>query len=391
MILNNYLDSCEESPDGILFAARVDGRIRTTDFWEGVSLPVCSEGKDEKLVQRLSTMFPILEKEFPGNWDIGWVNNRDYYCPLIQIYFPQVNMIREESDGNISQRFSIKGVLISLAMTPSADFSNNIGLSRLSMTYKEYYGKYLHSHVTTGWENPMYINSFCLGRTDMNDILKGLSESTPENFQIVLEAFCFFLPNLISVESQSGGTYKNYQSLTLPGRQYYNTNLTQPAITRFINLLVENKVLFNVDYVYNDGIYSIKKNPKFNNFVKKLTSEWDLTSVLVVLDEHGVEYQIGESITAGYEQAVQRFYTNGQQQFTYIQGRKIEFEIEPPEDVEENPESYSVSRYFLKGLKDKLEQRLNERIFYNYIARTYNQGIFERIHNGEDPISVLSN
>ena len=98
VILNKYQNGEENSLiERIAYAARVDGSIRTIEFWENAVLSPFIHR--DSLLERLSLIFPILDSHFPNNWDRGWDIVEGGLLPSLIIYFPEVTITNDDGKG----------------------------------------------------------------------------------------------------------------------------------------------------------------------------------------------------------------------------------------------------------------------------------------------------
>ena len=102
IILNEYQNGEEcYFIEKMAYAARIDGSIRTIEFWENAILtPFVNR---DSLLERLSLIFPILDSHFPNNWDIGWDIVEGGLLPSLITYFPEVTITNDRRKQHLIQ------------------------------------------------------------------------------------------------------------------------------------------------------------------------------------------------------------------------------------------------------------------------------------------------
>ena len=78
----------------------------------------------------------------------------------------------------------------------------------------------------------------------------------------------------------------------------------------------------------------------------------------------------------------------GETSFILIHGRRIELQIDAPEESTDKIENYKVAKLFLSYVQEKIENRINTRHLINTAIRDCNQALLKGVHNGENTVSV---
>ena len=402
VILNQYQNGEEcYLLEKMAYAARVDGSIRTLEFWENAVLSPFIDRDD--LLERLSLIFPILDSHFPNNWDIGWDIVEGGLLPSLITYFPEVTITNEDGKQHL-----IQGLGMILKFRDWSTWNNDEEQSenylaanivpeiygfRTHKTFIEQLRGYQHSHLPSRnrTENPMYPGSlFCLGSSDIYDVFTNLEDAiTTEDFNMAFEMLCVMLKVHAETESQEGGPYIRIKELIGVSRVRWS-NISSSVYTDLVYYITRENIPLGFDYAQEEGRFVIKNNPKYYQRLKELLVLAELEHlVLVSEDEEGIQYKFSSlanlSIIKDIKEAVEGMNIEGQKPFTYIHGRKIELEVEEP-ITEEDSTNYKIAKKFVSYAKDRIEGEINTRFIKNKGIESHNKAILERIHNGENPV-----
>ena len=219
VILNEYQNGEEYYfIEKMAYAARVDGSIRTLEFWENAILTPFIHR--DSLLERLSLIFPILDNHFPNNWDIGWDIVEGGLLPSLITYFPEVTITNEDGKQHLIQGLGMilkfkDWSTLGREEEPEDYLAANIAPEiygfRTHKTFIEQLRGYQHSHLPSisYANNPMYPGSlFCLGSSDIYDVFTNLEDAiTTEDFNMAFEMLCVMLRVHAETESKEGGPY----------------------------------------------------------------------------------------------------------------------------------------------------------------------------------------
>lgn len=402
VILNQYQNGEENYLiERMTYAARVDGSIRTLEFWENVVLSPFIDRDD--LLERLSLIFPILDSHFPNNWDIGWDIVEGGLLPSLITYFPEVTITNEDGKQHL-----IQGLGMILKFRDWSTWNNDeeqpenylaanivpeIYGFRTHKTFIEQLRGYQHSHLPSisQTSNPMYIESlFCLGSSDIYDVFTNLEDAiTTEDFSMTFEMLCVMLRVHAETESQEGGPYRRIKELIGVSRVRWS-NTSSSVYNDLVSYILRENIPLGFDYAQEEGGFVIKNNPKYYQRLKELLVLAELEHlVLVSEDEEGIQYKFSPlanlSTIRNIKEAVEGMNIAGQKPFTYIHGRKIELEVAEPV-IEEDSTNYKIAKEFVSYAKSRIEERINTRFIKNKGIESHNKVILERIHNGENPV-----
>ena len=402
VILNQYQNGEEcYLLEKMAYAARVDGSIRTLEFWENAVLSPFIDRDD--LLERLSLIFPILDSHFPNNWDIGWDIVEGGLLPSLITYFPEVTITNENGKQHL-----IQGLGMILKFRDWSTWNNDEEQSenylaanivpeiygfRTHKTFIEQLRGYQHSHLPSmsRTENPMYPGSlFCLGSSDIYDVFTNLEDAiTTEDFNMAFEMLCVMLKVHAETESQEGGPYIRIKELIGVSRVRWS-NISSSVYNDLVYYITRENIPLGFDYAQEEGGFVIKNNPKYYQRLKELLVLAELDHlVLVSEDEEGREYNFSSlsnlDTIRRIQETVEGMNIEGQKPFTYIHGRKIELEVEEP-ITEEDSTNYKIAKKFVSYAKDRIEERINTRFIKNKGIESHNKAILERIHNGENPV-----
>ena len=405
MIILNKYQAGEENYfiERMVYAARVDGSIRTIEFWENAILtPFVNR---DSLLERLILIFPILEEYFPNNWDIGWDIVAGGLLPSLIIYFPEVTITNDNGKQHLIQGL---GMILKFRDWSTWDEDNNgeypddylaaniapeIYGFRTHKTFIEQLRGYQHSHLPSiGYtSNPMYTEShFCLGSSEILNVFANLDDViTDEDFKMTFEALCLMLRVHAETESREGGPYMFLNSLVGVSRVRWS-NISSSVYNDLVSYITRENIPLGFDYAQEEGEFVIKNNSKYYQRLKELLVLAELDSlVLVSEDEEGTEYKFSSlanlSTIRNIKEAVENMNIAGQKPFTYIHGRKIELEVAEPVTEEDNT-NYKIAKEFVSYAKSRIEEKINTRFIRNKGIESHNKAILERIHNGENPV-----
>ena len=405
VILNKYQNGEENYLiERMAYAARVDGSIRTIEFWENAILSPFIHR--DSLLERLSLMFPILDSHFPNNWDIGWDIVEGGLLPSLITYFPEVTITNEGGKQHLIQGL---GMILKFRDWSTwkednddeeqpedylaANITPEIYGFRTHKTFIEHLRGYQHSHLPSvhPTSNPMYPgNHFCLGSSDIYDVFTNLEDAiTTEDFNMTFEMLCIMLKVHAEIESNEGGPYKFIKDLIGISRERW-LDVSPSVYANLVSYIISEKIPLGFDYVQKEGRFVIKNNPKYYQRLKELLVLAGLEHlVLVSEDEEGKQYKFSSlanlSTIKNLQGAVEGMNIRGQKPFTYIHGRKIELEVAEPV-IEEDSTNYKIAKEFVNYAKNRIEEEINTRFIKNKGIESHNKAILERIHNGENPV-----
>ena len=304
VILNQYQNGEENDLiERMAYAARVDGSIRTLEFWENAVLTPFIDR--DSLLERLSLIFPILDSHFPNNWDIGWDIVEGGLLPSLITYFPEVTITNEDGKQHLIQglgmilKFKDWSTLDEDKEQPEDYLAANIAPEiygfRTHKTFIEQLRGYQHSHLpcTSRTYNPMYLeNLFCLGSSDIYDVFANLGDAiTTEDFNITFEMLCVMLRVHAETESQEGGPYVRIKDLVGVSRERWS-NISSSVYNDLVSYITRENIPLGFDYAQEEGAFVIKNNPKYYQRLKELLVLAGLEHfVLVSEDEGGVQYK----------------------------------------------------------------------------------------------------
>ena len=403
IVLNEYQNGEEcYLIEKMAYAARIDGSIRTLEFWENAILtPFVNR---DSLLERLSLIFPILDSHFPNNWDIGWDIVEGGLLPSLITYFPEVTITNDKRKQHL-----IQGLGMMLKFRDWSTWNNDndgeypddylaanivpeIHGFRTHKTFIEQLRGYQHSHLPSiNYAcSPMYPNRFCLGTSDIYDVFTNLEDAiTTEDFNMTFEMLCVMLRVHAETESLEGGPYMRIEDLIGVSRERW-LNVSGNVYDDLVSYIVRENIPLGFDYAQEEGRFVIKNNPKYYQRLKELLVLAGLDNlVLVSEDEGGIQYRfslLANSNTIRHiQEAVEHMNLGGKKPFTYIHGRKIELEVAEPV-IEEDSTNYKIAKEFVSYAKDRIEEEINTRFIHNKGIESHNKAILERIHNGENPV-----
>lgn len=280
------LSKCYKDPKILrkwFFQNRLFTPIRNEDFHK-IGEPI-----ELKFLEALITFCNAAEEIYSGNWDLDirpiYVENRIHFNILgIVIHFENIDITNSVGDThNIKDLY----VLLRLFTNVVGSFQLSINGTRHTVTSKELYQGYFHSHLPSVNNNEsvylrssdnLYIfqntnnNNFCLGSgpitNNIRDIYEGLTDEKAVMLMLNIQA-------LVEWESLEGRPYNNFSNVYLnsprernrylQGYSFISSNSRPFEIfyKDFLNHLVESKLLKNLDMFINDQSEVIIRNENF--------------------------------------------------------------------------------------------------------------------------------
>jgi len=370
------------------------GELCSIEFWQNTELLIPSINRED-LLTKLPIIFSVLEKVFPDNWTISYIKVSEVIMPKIIVYFPEVNLKTEDD-----MIYPIKGLLISVEFKFSTNTANlfpSLEGARTYKSYLEFINGYQHSHLHSIYAptvNPLNFSTFCLGESEIIDVFKHLedikvekdNQDSIEEYQNVFEMLCIMIKIHAETESVSGGAYSYYKDLKGLSTKLWkdqSVSISQSA-SNVMSYMLEHQTL-SVDIVYQGNIFKIKDNKKFEDCVKEALIAINNYTMFVTInpvDKQEYVYNINRPNTEIIQKILKENY------HIYIQGRRINLDIELPEIVEDDIRNYKIAKIFLEHVKNKIEEQINRAVTRNTVVRKYNKTILEKRNYRKNSVSV---
>lgn len=320
--------------------------------------------------------FNIVDKirEYYGdNWDIDFNvkegNEGLIFLPHFQIRYPEIE---------ISNSNGVSRIIKELICVLHYCFSNDEGVGylakpraiRYQQNQDEWFSGYLHSHISrdsrrTNLSNITRADTFCLGHSELSEMLMVMkTEHEPE----ILPLFFNVLDGFVQWESLEGGPYIEMKNIIEPSFQKPIPGLTNTGLNRITQEIMESindhiKEL-KVDFTFSEGRFKIINNKKYNDFIRDVIMNFCGSSArdFVCKKLDGVYYSIPSQEVEQFNEIKyvipDLIADHGSVPFVYIQGKAIEFKLDNINQIEFNPEEYSVYPAILKNVSRKYESQL---------------------------------
>lgn len=239
---------------------------------------------------------------------------------------------------------------------------------------------FVHSHLRyrsiNRFSDAFMLQGFCTGSGEINDFLAQMrGEDVDSGF---LEFFFVFLDTFISWESLEG-TPHAYMSKTLSeyDRQQVNPGeaMCRECYMGLREKLAENPELFSSpDFVFHDGRYIIKDNPKLDMLLRRvsMSSAFIKKKVLCKLSPDGKYYSMKKGSASRqdlgeYNRSMENSF--GERPYFLLQGEKVHYTIVQSRQEKDDPEEFNVHPKFKEYVKQRMEEKLYSRaIRYSELA-----------------------
>jgi hypothetical protein len=378
--------------------AKVSGNIRKTrwlfdraskGFFYGIDKG--DESSARIFANQMDSMITVLNGMHQDRWDFDIrptytrdLDNRRVFSGFqlsVVIHYPEIEITNTEERCH-----NIKDLFIEFQVKKS-DFTNdngepvwgmyNLKGTRSYLTYDEWFVGYLHSHLPSNkfnsFSDAFKLGNFCLG--DNTEIVNQQEELymnyTPEGFEL----FLWTLDSLVRWESIEGVPHIRIERIKV------GSEVNQVSISDTRNLaeyydnmrtMISN---LDVDFVFSEYRYKIKKNNKFERFVHNLIVNYlsHTWKHLLVTRNNGSYYGYNHPNIETPEQLRRKFETNSELPHFYLRSNKVEFKVEPYSGDLPDINDYKVHPKFLEYAATRLEQELYSKSVRKSTIERYHQ------------------
>ncbi len=232
--------------------------------------------KDAPIIDKVKESLEVL---FPGNWDLV-ISKENFRVPYeVIIRFPSITITNGKGNSH-----EIKDLYVKWGFGPNFIIKEGLRGMRASVTYMEYFSKYLHSHLNAvdlehaaqSWP------TFCLGTGDFANLNAEWGTPDRKFVQEEFELLLYQLDAYVRWESLGGGPYIRISSISVTGnrRRYLGTSEIEDNFTRIVKrvLLGENLGFplkfnnvtrkFDIDYLELEDYISRTAESKNVNLTK---------------------------------------------------------------------------------------------------------------------------
>lgn len=391
----------EEDRD-FIESVKISGEIRSTGWLynkmkEGFFWFV-DEGDEPKariFAGQIDKMITILNQVYGENWDFDlrrdpkyydsdeddWIR-RDGYGLYVVLHFPELTI----SNSNDAQH-ETKNLFVALHLLPSElniqdslCFEQEIMGCRSSYTYKEWLSGWSHSHLMSNrpkaYRHCLKGQEFCLGQNELLDQMSSLMEEWTEE---MLELFLMSIDNFVRWESLEGVPYNSIENLVDGGTLIQNirTSINDSDIREIGDSLRHAMTSLPVDFYYDGTRPRIKRNQRFNDFLKDLindnVSNDYISKILVAkVGDQYYGYEIPEIFS---EAEAQRMIMDvvGCTPHFYFRDKDIIMSIEPFTGGEISQEQFKVHPKLIDYAAKKYEDELYQAIVKRSVYERHNQ------------------
>jgi len=339
------------------------GYTRSTKWWHTLALQnrvaQVEPYQANAFAAQIDKVITIMKGVYGENWDmtarLRVIDGKIGLSPMPTIYYPEFTITNKNNESQ-----QIKGLFVSIYMkydTNDVLRPTDIRGTRSYYSFPEWFNGYRHSHLSsyqpTEFKQTFQMSSFCTGENEMGDLLLLMQSKFDEN---KFELFLHTLDGMMKWESIEGVPHCNIRD-NVVGSKEHVSSLTSGNVYRKYERFRAWLRNLDVDFAWSEGRYKIVQNAKFVSTVRAvltehLQSEW---KDLLVTRKEGRLYGYAPPTTSANET---NFLKKGEKPFTYLQGRKIYFQV-GEYDGELSPiEQYDVHPMFLKRTINELEKEL---------------------------------
>jgi len=297
----------------------------------------------------------IPDKKIPHKKIVLSINIRG-----IVIYFPKIVITNRDEKSHLIKDLFVKIILI---------IENNklkiydLKGGRTTLSYAEYCSNYCHSHLgisTIGYINenssvPIY-NSFCIGTGNINIYQADLNTDGITQEKII--AYLIQIMTLVGYESIEGTPYRYIKNIMNKNTGRISNPDNDTAIdlyNKVINYHKQEKKVPCLEFIFENGIYKVKDNEKFDEFLmSQILTDEDKKETLCMVDETGIYYQYGSTPTVEQPPVLKNKYI--------FQGKEISFKVEDmPNEKNDSNMVYSIHPTIKEILKEKIKYDINRK------------------------------
>lgn len=326
--------------------------------------------------EQLFELITVFERKFVDKWDIHLTNRRiddkNYYEISFIMHYPKLE-ITNTSDQSRELTDLIAVLPVTFSVDNNCIYTKRIQGTRVTLLQDEWNRGYMHSHLPSipkisNFSECLITNNFCIGSEDLSELDIELStEFDSDKFELML----YTIDSLVAWESLEGGPHFRMGQITIEDAAIRVTTLASEIMNIYrefqnYELAVAQKLPLN--FVYIDGIFKIKKDSVFTQFLKDafLNNENLKEYVTKVICKKGSDDKfytypgIGQMIS-GPQLITNRIkeQNNGEMPFLYIQGKKLSFNILPIEQITTiDISEYGIYPNFLDYVSKQLESEI---------------------------------
>jgi|GEM_PF-7031783 len=382
--------SQSRTPYNLAESMRTMGNIRSTEWLfkrarKGLIRGVHQEDA-VNFADTIDSMISVLNRVFEGRWDFHFNPKREdgkwSYELWVLVHYPKVEITNEEGlshdleDLILTFRINKQGVEEEGRIIYGPE---ELRGTRATLSYEEWFSHYMHSHLDT-WRTESFSDcleatTFCTGGGEINDLIATLRAGYTEG---VFELFALTLDVVANWESIEGGPHILMKNITLGSYDNYAEMIDESILRRAFSYLDRRLDNLNVDFIFSEGMYKIKHNDKFTQFIKNIlieyNSEYNRYFIVNKVGSNYVGYNFPDIKTP--EELKSNFLNSrGELPYTLIQGKKIEFKVKKFTGEMPDINNYGVHPKFLNYVSTKLEQKLYKKTIRRNSIERYNQSI----------------
>ncbi|ALN97301.1 hypothetical protein BOX09_gp57 [Flavobacterium phage Fpv1] len=329
--------------------------------------------------EQLFELITVFERKFVDKWDIHLTNrridNKNYYEISFIMYYPKLE-ITNSSDQSRELTDLIAVLPVTFSVDNNCIYTKRIQGTRVTLLQDEWNRGYMHSHLPgiskiTGFNECLITNNFCIGSEDLSELDIELSaEFDSDKFELML----YTIDSLVAWESLEGGPYFRMGEITIEDAAIRVTTSTSEIMSiyrKFLSYVSYELALpqkLPLNFVYIDGVFKIKKDFVFTQFLKDafLNNENLKEYVTKVICKKGSDGKFYTYPEMGQRISGPQLITNkikeqgsGEMPFLYIQGKKLSFNILPIEQITTiDISEYGIYPNFLDYVCKQLESEI---------------------------------
>lgn len=338
------------------------------------SYKVLSDASYDIFTEQLFTLITVFERKFVDKWDIHVnfkrIANKTYYEISFIIHYPKTQI----SNSNEQSRELLDLIVvlpISFSRTNNCVYTKHIQGTRVTLLQDEWTRGYMHSHLPLipkliNHSYCLLANNFCIGSEDLSELDIELSvEFDADKFELML----YTIDSFVAWESLEGGPYYKLSNIVIEDVLIRVTTDSSKIVSIYQNfknneLDALSKLPFN--FVFIDGIFKIKKDLIFIEFIKNsfLKNEHLIANVKDIICKKGTDNKfytypnLGQIINSPVEVMNNLKSIEPGIPFLYIQGKELNFNILPIETTTIDISEYGVYPKFLDYVAEQLESQI---------------------------------
>lgn len=312
-------------------------------------------------IEKLFQILDSLEECYPNQWDLLIKYTTDETVIVLPyIIFNNVTISNSEDKS-----LDIKDLIVALDMSHYCQVLGLIG-GRLTLSFEEWVSNYRHSHLNACNNQNIYIRDFCLGNSEISDLITQLKRDFDvDRFKLLL----YSLRTYVSWESLEGVPYMRLSNVGVSLK--HNARLASfiysdhtSKIEKIFNRF-NKKIIDSINLEYQKDRFVVGESKEFEkhilDIIKSNPSNFPENFLGQVKDDGYFYFLSGNARSAAVDsQKYYEDYYRPSTKFIIFRGQKLYFTVNPPntnyndiiDKLELNPKIYEfIKRYIENKIK----------------------------------------